>query len=81
VITPEERTALYADLGGIREVSEALAVNPNTLRRWIERRRTTNCPRPLRKLTNTNVYSIAEWKGWFALWRVTRAGRWPKKTD
>lgn len=81
MITPEERTALYEDLGSVQEVSVALGVNVNTMRRWVERRRSTNCPVPLRKLAGINVYSIAEWKGWFALWRVTRAGRWPKKTD
>lgn len=81
MITPEERAALYADLGGAAEVAQALGVKLNTLRRWIERRASTNCPTPVRTLSNAHVYSIAEWRGWFALWRVTRAGRWPRRED
>lgn len=63
---------VYADLGGVPEVAAALGVSIFRVRRWIERRATTNCPRPVRALTCGHIFSLNEWKGWFALWKVTR---------
>ncbi len=65
-------TDVYNDLCGIIEIAAGLDVKPSRVRRWIERRDATNCPMPIRALGVGNVYSLREWKGWFALWRVTR---------
>lgn len=72
VISQSDREEVYADLGGIPEVAQALGVSFFRVKRWIERRATTNCPRPVMVLRNGYLYSINDWKGWFALWRVTR---------
>ena len=67
-----DRAEVYADLGGVAEIAQALNVKLPRVKRWIERRESTNCPMPVRSLVMGNVYSIADWKGWFALWRITR---------
>lgn len=80
----EERTAAdyYADLGGVPEVAEALGVGVYRVRRWIDRRDTTNCPAPVVKLSCGSIYSIAHWKGWFALWKLTRGSEtWRNRQD
>jgi hypothetical protein len=63
---------IYNDLGGVNEVAEALNVGLYRVRRWIERRESTRCPQPVLRLKIGPVYSLAEWRGWFALWRLTR---------
>lgn len=63
---------VYADLGGVAEVAEFLGVTIFRVKRWIERRDTTNCPRPVRALKQGHLYRLTDWKGWFALWRITR---------
>jgi hypothetical protein len=68
----EDIERLYADLGGMPEIAQALGVSVFRVKRWIYRRDAVCCPMPVRALKGNNVYSIAEWKGWFALWRVTR---------
>ncbi len=75
-----ELADVYADLGGIAEICDALGVSIYQMRRWIERRDTTNCPLPVRPLKQGNVYSINAWRGWFALWRITRGSEtWNRK--
>lgn len=63
---------IYDDIGGIHEVAQELDVTIYRLRRWIERRDTTNCPLPVKRLTSTYLYSIEEWRGWFSRWSQTR---------
>jgi len=60
------------DMVGLQEVAQELGVGMYRLKRWIDRRESTNCPRPVKKLGQGNLYSLADWKGWFAWWRVTR---------
>lgn len=80
-MTPDERSAVYADLGGTKEIAEALGVTVFCVRRWLERRDEIGCPAPVRVLASGKVYSIAEWRGWHAVWRVTRGPRsWARKT-
>lgn len=62
----------YDDLVGVFEVAEGLGVTIYRVKRWIERRNSTNCPKPLRRLKVGHIYSMAEWRGWYALWRITR---------
>lgn len=70
------------DLGGVAEIAERLGVKVPRVKRWIERRSATGCPEPVLPLHMGNVYSLSEWKGWFALWRVTRGSEtWKRKTS
>jgi hypothetical protein len=71
---------IYADLVGVAEVADGLGVGLYRVKRWIERREHVGCPNPVRTLRLGNVYSMQEWRGWFALWRVTRGSEtWNKK--
>lgn len=63
---------IYADLVGIPEIAEGLGVGIHRVRRWIERRESTRCPSPVRALKAGHIYSLREWRGWYALWRITR---------
>lgn len=71
-IPPPASSALYADIGGVYEVSVALNVNIYRVRRWIERRESTNCPRPVRMVRGAHLYSLNEWRAWFYMWMLTR---------
>lgn len=70
-----ERAALYADLAGVAEIARSLDVPRFRVKRWIERRGSTGCPAPVAPLSAGHVYSLTEWRAWYALWRVTRADR------
>lgn len=63
---------IYDDLGGFREVATDLDVTVWRLKKWIERRETTNCPLPVRVLSNIHLYSMEEWRGWYRRWAATR---------
>ncbi len=63
---------VYADLGGVAEVAENLGVKIHRVRRWIERRESTRCPEPIKLLVMGHLYSMRDWRAWFALWRITR---------
>lgn len=72
---------VYADLAGIAEIAQELDVSIHRVSRWIERRESTRCPAPVRRLKTGNVYSLADWRGWYALWRVTRGSEtWKVKS-
>ncbi len=63
---------IFADLVGLSEIAAGLGVGVHRVRRWIERAEATGCPRPVRVLKCGAIYSMAEWKGWHALWKMTR---------
>ncbi len=63
---------MQADLAGTFEIAANLGVDLATVKRWIGRRESTKTPEPIVKLRNGYVYSLAEWKAWYAVWRVTR---------
>jgi hypothetical protein len=67
---------VYDDLAGIKEVAQELGVTVHAVKRWIERRENTDCPMPIKKLQGINLYSLVEWRGWHALWKVTRNAGW-----
>ena len=73
---PEPLTVadVYADLGGVAEVADALgpAVSARRVQRWVERRAATGCPEPVVRTGRTHIYSITHWRDWYALWRRTR---------
>ena len=50
------------------------------VKRWIVRRESTHSPTPVAELAGIHLYSIQEWQGWFALWRVTRGARFGDDT-
>ncbi len=63
---------VYADIVGVWEIADELGVGIHRVRRWIDRRNSTRCPSPVRELKAGNLYSLADWRGWYALWRITR---------
>lgn len=63
----------YTDLVSVMEIAAELGVSEFRVRRWIGQRDTTLCPTPVRQLSIGNVYSLAEWRAWWRLWKVTRA--------
>lgn len=67
-----EVTDVYADLVGTTEIATGLGVTIHRVKRWIERRDTVGCPRPVAVLGLGHIYSLREWRAWFALWRITR---------
>src|SRR5688572_11930724 len=67
-----ERDDPYADLAGVAEIAAALGVSRARVKRWVERQMSTQCPEPVRVLACGHLYSLAEWRAWYALWRVTR---------
>lgn len=64
---------VYDDLVGTWEIAEELGVPKRRVERWIERRASTGCPSPVRVLKMGFLYSMSDWRGWYALWKVTRA--------
>lgn len=70
----DERFDPYSDVVGLQEVAEAFGVTPHCVRRWIERRASTNCPMPVKQLRMGHIWSMAEWRAWHRLWKATRKG-------
>jgi hypothetical protein len=70
--TREELESFYADIGGRHEIAVELGVSLERVKKWITRRDDTNCPQPVRHLRRGEIYSLSEWRGWFAMWKVTR---------
>jgi hypothetical protein len=73
-----EEQELLADLCGVFEIATRLGVDRKRVYRWIERRASTGAPEPKLRLRGEALYSYVEWRGWYALWRVTRA---PQSTE
>lgn len=67
---------VYADIVGVAEIALELGVSKSRLNRWIERQASTKCPKPIKRLTMGNLYRLSDWRGWFALWRLTRGQAW-----
>jgi len=71
-MTMAQRRELYEDIGRVSEVAELLDVPIERVRRWIANKESNNCPEPVRVFRGLTLYSLAEWKGWYALWRLTK---------
>ena len=71
----------YTDLVGVTEVAAALGVSRTRVKRWIERRTSTQCPEPVRILRAGHLYRLADWRAWYALWRVTREAPFHPTTE
>lgn len=69
-------TEVYEDIVGLAEVAEGLGVQKFRVNRWVERRESVGCPKPVRVLKLGHLYSMTEWRGWYALWKVTRGAHW-----
>lgn len=69
------------DLVGTHEIAKALGVNQTNVQRWVERRQSTNCPRPVKQLRLGALYSMAEWRHWFKLWTATRTRFYDKTQE
>ncbi len=59
---------ILADIGGLMEVEEKLGVPRWQLRRWIERRDQTDCPKPIKVTAGMHLYSIYAWQVWLEDW-------------
>lgn len=57
---------IYADLGSSSDITLALNIRPRRFTNWIQRREELGCPKPIRKFGPTPVYSIQEWRDWYA---------------
>lgn len=73
---------MQADLVGTFEIAANLGVEHNNVKQWVRRRQSTGSPEPIVRLRRGAIYSLAEWKGWYAVWRVTRGQEtwWMNKT-
>ncbi len=68
---PLTREQFIADLAGKDEILRDLDIGDARYRKWQERRDRINCPRPLRIIGGTRIYSLAEWRTWYGNW-ITR---------
>lgn len=76
----EDRRKVYDDIVGQHEIAMALGVSVYRVKRWLERKEATNCPRPVRVINAGHLYSLREWMAWFALWKITRGSEtWNRK--
>lgn len=65
---------VYADIGGVHEVGQALGVPKTTITKWVQRS-AMGCPPPVRRLAHHNLYSLQQWRDWHRLWRLTHHDR------
>lgn len=72
--TPEHATLeeMYADIAGTHEIAQDLGVPMRRVQRWVDRRDSTQCPMPIVRLKHQAIYSKTEFRGWYAVWKVTR---------
>ncbi len=63
---------LYDDIVGLSDIHKILGVKDFRVKRWVERRETVGCPKPIKRVGMTDLYSASEWQGWYAVWKVTR---------
>lgn len=63
---------IYADLGTIYDVAEAMDITKFRIQEWVHRRERIKSPLPVRVIGGRNIYSIQEWKDWFAHWSKDR---------
>lgn len=68
---------IYHDLVGRTEIAERLGVHRDRAVRWTRRAGVNGSPKPKVVLGKYKIYSMAEWRGWYALWGVMKA-RKPK---
>lgn len=65
------REELLDDLGGAKEVADALGVPVGRVRRWIDRPE-VRTPEPVKPLSGMRLYSIRSWREFYRSWRATR---------
>jgi hypothetical protein len=72
---------VYDDLGTKTDVAAVLDVTIWRMNMWLTRRERIHCPMPIRRLGAVDVYSISEWKVWFARWTGDpKRAKWVEKT-
>lgn len=65
---PWTLSEVYADVGAKREIIEALDIHKDRFSAWMVRREQIKLPKPVRVLSHTRLWSIQEWRDWFARW-------------
>lgn len=63
---------VYNDMATREEVCEALNITTYRMARWLQRKEKTKPPLPIRTFASTHVYSIQEWRDWFANYLETQ---------
>lgn len=61
----KKETIAVDDIVGVREIALALDVRVETVKRWIDRRKTTDFPVQVVKLANVDIYNLTEVSVWF----------------
>lgn len=59
---------VYNDLGGRAEIQRVLDIGYPRLHQWIHRGEEIGIPKPIRKISSVNIYSMVEWQGWYERW-------------
>lgn len=59
---------VYDDLTNLEGIAKALGVTRTRVSMWISRRERIRSPEPVCTIGGTNIYSIEEWKSWYAAW-------------
>lgn len=59
---------IYADLGTLTDVAQALDIKYTRISMWQARKERVKPPKPVRSIARLDLYSIQEWRDWFAKW-------------
>lgn len=67
---------IYDDLASKSDICQALDIGVHRFVQWTMRRDRIGCPHPIKRIGPTDVYSLQEWKDWYARWTdPSRKGR------
>lgn len=61
---------IYDDLTSKENIPRALNVTEARLHNWIRRREEIKCPYPIKRLSGVDIYSMQEWRDWYARWEA-----------
>lgn len=65
-LRPWSLAEVYADLGSRQDIARILNVRERRVVRWLEYRPALRCPYPIRRISHVDVYSMQEWRDWYA---------------
>ncbi len=59
---------IYDDIVGRDDIARELDVDRARVQSWLRYRERNGCPQPIKRVSGTDLYSIAAWKSWYARW-------------
>ncbi len=59
---------IYDDIVGKGEIALHLNVAPGRVDQWLRFRDRVKAPRPLKRVSHVDLYSMQEWRDWYAKW-------------